>query len=138
MTIDLGSGKCVLSMTLVDLSTGNEQTLFEHEGSRCHFNDDVYFQNYIITLRIDWGDLQNEDPVLDADIYENVSGRKGKKLKNGPWHHTSKEFDQGKNRKIYCFSFQSLRLRLGAKMTFGLSAKIDAILVGPKHDDTEA
>lgn len=138
MTIDLGNGKCVLSMTLVDLSTGNEQTLFEREGSRCHFNDDVYFQNYIITLRIDWGDLQNEDPVLDADIYENVSGRKGKKLKNGPWHHTLKEFDQGENRKIYCFSFQSLRLSLGARMTFGLSAKIDAILVGSKHDDTEA
>jgi hypothetical protein len=41
MAIDLGNGKSVLAMRLLDLSTGKETTLFEREGSRCHFRDDL-------------------------------------------------------------------------------------------------
>ena len=112
MAIDLGKGKNVLSMTLIDLRTGKETTLFEREGKRCHFYEDIYFQNYIITLRIDWGDIRNTDPVLDADIYQNDSGKKGKRLRNGHWHNTLKEFDEDYNRKIYDFSFDQLELKL--------------------------
>ena len=135
MPIDLGNGKNVLSMTLFDLRTGKETTLFEHEGSRCHFYKDICFENYIITLRIHWDDIKNGDPVLDADIYPNISGKKGKKkLRNGPWHHTLKEFDEIENRKIYDFSFKQLNIRLTAKMTFSLSVGMDAILVRKTHD----
>ena len=128
MAIDLGKGKNVLSMTLIDLSTGKETTLFERQGSKCHFNEDIYFQNYIITLRIDWGDIRNSDPVLDADIYQNESGNKGEKLRNGHWHHTLKDFDEDDNLKLYYFSFDQLKLKLAAKMTFSLSVRMDAIL----------
>ncbi|MBI5048446.1 MAG: hypothetical protein HZB54_05840 [Deltaproteobacteria bacterium] len=138
MPIDLGNGKNILSMTLIDMNSGKEITLYEREGSRCHFHEDIYFEGYIITLRVDWGDMWNTDPVLDADIYQNVSGKKGKKLRNGNWHHTLKEFDANENRKIYDFSFNHLKLRFGAKMSFSLSLSIDAILVKENYDEPKA
>jgi hypothetical protein len=129
MPIDVLNGKTVLSISLIDLHTGKETALFERTGSRCHFNDDIFCEDYIITLRIDWGDIRNADPVLDADIYQNNSGKKGKKLKNGPWHHTLKEFNENENRKIYDFSFNHLKLKLSAKMAFSLPVGMDVILV---------
>ena len=134
MSISLEDGKSVLSMTIVDIDSGKEQVLFEREGRRCLFNDDIYFEGYIITLRIDWSDIRNTDPVLDADIYRNHSGQKGKKLRNGIWHQTEKQFDVKENRKIYEFVFNDLRLRLGAKMSFSVPASMDAILVKAGHD----
>ena len=138
MAIDLGNGKNILSMTLVDMSSGKEKTLLERQGSRCHFYEDIYFEGHIITLRVDWGDIRNTDPVLDADIYQDISGRKGKKLRNGSWHHTLKESNANENRKIYHFSFNHLRLRLGAKMSFSLSVSMDAIIVKEGHDEPGA
>lgn len=41
MAIDLGEGKNVLSMTLIDLNTGKETTLIEREKRRCHFYEDI-------------------------------------------------------------------------------------------------
>lgn len=129
MSIDIGNGTNVLSMVLIDLHTGKETTLFEREGSKCHFYEDIYFEDYIIILRIDWSDIGNADPVLDADIYQNIAGRKGKKLRNGPWHHTLKEFDETENKKIYAFSFNQLTIKLSAKMTCTKTFTADAILV---------
>lgn len=129
MPIDLGNGKAVLSMTLIDISNGKELTLFERESSKCHFHEDIYFGDYIVTLRIDWGDIQNTDPVMDADIYLNDSMKKGKKIKNGSWHHTVKKFDENENKKVYDFTFRDLRLRLSARMNFSLSLGMGAIIV---------
>ncbi|MBN1545261.1 MAG: hypothetical protein JW902_01225 [Syntrophaceae bacterium] len=129
MSIDLGNGKSVVSMTLTDLHTGKVSTLFERKGKRCHFHEDIYFENYIITLRVDWGDIRNTDPVLDADIYRDDSGNKGKKLRNGKWHHTSKQFNEDVNQVVYEFLFDQLKLMLVAKITFALSTGMGAILI---------
>jgi len=137
MAINLGNRKSVLAMRLLDISTGQETTLFEREGSRCHFHDDIYFDHFIITLRVDWGDLRNTDPVLDADIYESIAGQKGRKLRNGPWHHTTKNFVPEENLSVYEFAFQKLRLRLSARITFGLGVGIDAILVDSDGNEGE-
>lgn len=134
MPIDLGGGKSIVSMTLFDLHTGKETTLFEREGSRCQFHEDIYFKGYIITLRVHWGDIRNTDPVLDADIYVDVSDKKGKKIRSGKWHHTLKEFSLRDNLPLYEFEFNQLRLRLGAVMTFALSVGMDAIIVSADED----
>ena len=129
MAIALGNGKNILSMTLIDLSSGKETHLFERSESRCHFLEDINYQQYIITLRIDWGDIRDTDPVLDADIFQNNNGKKGKRLKNGKWHHTLKQFDEQSNKKIYEFSFRDLKLRLSAQMTFSLAVGMDGIII---------
>ncbi len=130
MAIDLGCGKSVLFMSLLELNSGDEMTLFERTGSRCHFSDDIFFDRYIITLRVHWDDIRNTNPVLDSDIYENVSGSKGRRLRNGPWHHTMKNFIPEENLAVYDFVFRELRLRLSAKMTFAVGVSMDAIIVG--------
>ena len=137
MSIDLGGGRSIFSITLVDLDTEEKATLFERKGSKCHFYEDIFLKDYIISLRIDRGDIRNTDPVLDADIYENISGKKGRRLKNGPWHHTTKQFDDKEDQKIYDFSFNDLRLRLGARMTFLKTFRVDGVIVENKDDSSQ-
>jgi len=129
MSIRLGNGKKISAMTITDVDSGAQKNLFEREGSKCYFNEDIYFENYMITLRIDWGDIEKGDPVLDADIYCGYSGIKVKKLKNGPWHHTVKNFDVNANRKIYEFDFKNLKLRLTSQWTVEIEHSTDSFLV---------
>ena len=84
---------------------------------------------------MDWSDIQNTDPVLGADIYENNSGEKGRKLRNGQWHHTQKELNIEEGRKVHDFTFENLILCLAAKMSFGLSVQMDTILVKQNNGD---
>jgi hypothetical protein len=87
---------------------------------------------------MDWGDIRNTDPGLDSDIYENVSGNKGRRLRNGPWHHTIKNFIPDENLAVYDFVFRELRLRLSAKMTFAVGVSMDAIIIGLNSKEGEA
>lgn len=129
MAIDLGNGKHVLSMKLVDTNTGKERTLFEREGRYCHFVDDIEHEDLIIRLRIDWKDIRNSDPVLDAQIYRRILNQKPKEIpKRSEWHHTIKKCDQGSNMKIYEFEFHEVNLKLRAEARFSISTSIDAIL----------
>ena len=92
----------------MDLDTNKEETLYEREGSNCSFKHFFSYNNYSIQLRLDWDDLTNEDPTLDADI---VDQKSGKLIKNGKWHHTKLEF-LNSDRKIYTFMFQEIKLGL--------------------------
>lgn len=136
MPIQIGNSKNILSMKLVNIDNNEEMPLFERTGSRCHFNKEICFCDYIIYLRVDWGCIKNSDPVLDADIYRNISGSKGKRIKNGSWHHTEKRYDQDSNRIIYLFKFQNLQLRLMSQISVAMGVGLDAILV--REDEKEA
>jgi hypothetical protein len=128
MAIQVGPSKKILSMKLVNVDTGEEVLLFEREGSRCHFRKEIYFDNYIIHLRIDWDDIYNGNPVLDADIYKEEKGKR-KKMRNGVWHHTRKDHDSATDSLIYLFEFENLRLPLSAQTSVATGTSLDAILV---------
>lgn len=51
MAIEIGNGKKALSMTIVNIDTKDEMLLYERAGSRCFFNNNIFFGEYIITLR---------------------------------------------------------------------------------------
>jgi hypothetical protein len=119
----------ILSMTLVNIDTNDEMFLFERKGRKCHFNKEILTDDYIIYLRVDWGDIKNSDPVLDAQIYRNISGKRGKKIRYGSWHHTEKTYDQDSNSIIYLFRFKNLQLRLMSKISVAMGVGLDAILV---------
>ena len=123
-------------MKLINIDTNEEMPLFERTGNRCHFNKEILTNDYIIYLRVHWGKIKNSDPVLDADIYRNISGTKGKRIKNGSWHHTEKRYDQDSNRIIYLFKFKNLQLRLMSQMSVGMGVGLDAILA--REDEQEA
>ncbi len=136
MPIQIGKSKQILSMKLMNIDTNKEMPLFERVGSRCHFNEEILTDEYIIYLRVDWGDIKNSDPLLDADIYRNIAGAKGERIKNGSWHHTEKKYDQDSNQIIYLFKFGNLQLHLMSQISVAMSVGVDAILV--REDEKDA
>lgn len=82
-----------------------------------HFYKIIIFGKYKIQLRLDWGDIQNGEPVLDADIWREHTGKK-EHLRNGDWHHTLKEFNKDIGQKIYIFTFKGIKLFLSTIKTF--------------------
>jgi len=129
MGIKLDDGRSIISMVLINTDTGEESQLFERTGSRCYFHEEIHFGNYIINLRIDWGDIQDSDPILDADLYQKSEGKKNRKIKNSIWHHTKKKYDPNTGLKTYNFSFNNLQLRLIAQMSVSIGVSMDAIIV---------
>lgn len=120
MSVKINDSTRVLAMKFIDTDTNEERPLFERENSKCFFiKDDLDFGDYIITLRIDWGDMNEREPILDADIYKKIQGRKKKKIKNGHWHHTKKELDSSANSYRYLFVFKERTLPLISQTTVG-------------------
>ncbi len=106
----------IISIKLVNLNDNSERLLYERKASKCHFAKEFNFGDYKVQLRLDWSDIRDGYPTLDADIWSISSG---KQLKNGPWHHTQKTIDPNTNTRIYGFRFKNLKLRLISKTTVG-------------------
>ena len=122
----------IIKATMINADNNEELLLFEKEGSRCHFRKEFEHQGYIISLRLDWGDVVNGEPKLDADIWRK-SKNKNNRLRNGEWHHTTKEFDEKIGVHIYLFEFQNLRLRLATRTTVGKRLSCSAVIVKPSQ-----
>jgi len=121
----LDPGTEVKSVEFIDANTNEKFPLLERIGSRCHFRNPIKYKNYSIQLRLDWDDIDKYgEPVLDADIWTEVNGRKLFKRK-GVWHHTKKEVDSKTNQLKYIFKFESLELHIITKKTIAkfLTAK---------------
>lgn len=129
MAIKLPDGRTSLKTVLVDRSSGREIVLFEREGSRCQFAVDYPYNTYIIALRVDWGDLEKGDPVLDADIFLNAGGSRGKRIANAEWHHTRLTPTSSGDLRIYAFRFKGLTLELIARKSLALTVGVSACIV---------
>ena len=83
--------------------------------------DDFFFGRFHITLRLDWGGLDDnfQEPTLDADVYifdEKTGKRKKYKAKKKEWHHT--EIEKIPEEKFkYRFSFHELELIFERRIT---------------------
>jgi len=106
----------IISVSMIDAKVGTESELFEREGSRCHFNEVFQFKDYFIQLRLDWDDLRNGEPTLDADIWKELPTGE-KRARNGEWHHTEKENNPEIDETVYTFEFQNLKLYLKTRKT---------------------
>lgn len=116
MAIDIGENTEITEVILIDLKKGMETKLFEKPGSRCHFNETFKYNEYYIQLRIDWKDLVNGDPTLDADIYKIIHGKKVfLKKKDTEWHRTHRELNDEMGLHVYAFKFEDLELCLNIK-----------------------
>lgn len=120
---------------MINMDDGTETKLDEIRGSKCHFHRTFDYQDYIIQLRLDWDDVVTGDPMLDADIWRKPKSKRTR-LRNGPWHHSKKEYDAASMRNIYTFRFNSLKLRLGTKTTAVKDIKCDVrIRKAPEKQD---
>ena len=110
---------------MVNLDTCEEAILYTREHNRCHFREWFSYKNYEIQLRLDWKDISNGEPKLDADIKDKNTDRL---IRKGRWHHTKIEYDAQAKRKTYTFDFEDLKLRLYIIRTMGKTFTSDAIL----------
>lgn len=131
MSIKLPDNRNALHTVLLERATGVEHVLFEREGRFCHFAVEYPHKEHIVCLRVDWRDLEDGDPTLDADIYENVEGAKGRKLPNREWHHTRLTATAPGEVRAYAFRFRDLALDLVARKTLSVSASVSAYIVDP-------
>ena len=129
MAFQLPDGRIALKTVLINRSSGREEILFELEGSLNHFAQDIAHGEYIIRLRIDWKDLWEGEPTLDADIFKNDAGKAGKKLRNQEWHHTRLTPTTSGDIRAYQFQFKDLKLDLIARKSLAISASLDAYIV---------
>lgn len=120
MVYKKSQGDLVIKVEFEDVSSGVRKELLERNSSQCPFYYKFKHRDYYVQLRLDWSDLVNGEPMLDADIWKEAGGQK-KALRNGEWHHTKKEYHSEYNRNVYIFEFEDLRLVLGTKTT---SAKL--------------
>jgi len=123
-----GNNIDIVECVLINLEDSSESKLFEREDSKCHFREGIHFGQYIIQLRLDWTDMRNNEPVLDADIYVKPKSSRSK-LRNGSWHHTVKRYNTEIDGCVYLFEFQSLRLRLSIRRKMAIALKSDVRIV---------
>jgi len=120
----------ITSVTMINMDNDIESELFEITGSKCHFNKEFEYKDYLIQLRLDWNDIVNGDPVMDADIWRKPKCRKNR-LRNGRWHHSEKKFDSASGRNIYMFEFENFKLRLGTKASVAKILRCDLRVIKP-------
>ena len=124
----LNNSTQIISVELINIDDGKESTLFERRGSKCHFNEVFHFQDYFIQLRLHWADVKSGEPMLDADIWTEINGKKNFQ-KKGSWHHTEKKLDEKTGKKVYTFKFKNLILHLITEKTMAKTFTGDAILM---------
>lgn len=129
----LNNSTQIISVELINIDDGKVSTLFERQGSKCHFNKVFRFQGYSIQLRLDWDDVRSGEPTLDADIWTESNGKKSF-LKRGSWHHTEKKLDEKTGKKVYTFRFRNLRLRLITRKTMAkdLTFRVAFVRLAPE------
>lgn len=125
----LDPGTEIKSVEFIDVNTNEKIPLFERIGSHCHFRDKIKYKNCFVQLRLDWGDIDKYgEPVLDADIWTEVNGKKLFKRK-GVWHHTKKERDKKTNQWKYIFKFKNLELHLITRKAIAKSLTAKANII---------
>ncbi len=119
----------VVSATLINLATRQEQKLSLRADSGCHFADRFSYGDYEIGFRFDWGDLDvNGNPTLDADFFKPGQTKPIREMRNHPSHHTEKVFDPSVPEWTYNFEFQNLKLSCVLRVTRQRGGTIDCLV----------
>ena len=101
-------------LSLINANTKEELVLNKSKKTKCHYSEEFEYGEYILHLRIDWEDVRNGHPTLDADIWKKPKSH-DTRLENDKWHHNEITIDSYGN-KSYHFNFEGLKLELKVKM----------------------
>lgn len=136
--IRLTLGKFVLKVELFDLVKNEQIQTFHREGKHCTFSTAILHGDFELSLRLDWGDLQEGEPMLDLDVVRITAEgiRNVLKPKQIPQHHTSLSGLPAGNDtpRTYDLKYQGLSLRIVAKKSFALTVGLDAFVVNPHEN----
>lgn len=111
------------SATIVFLNSGESKTLGTKPASVCHFFDPFQVENDIITLRLDWSELDEYGhPTLDADFVDkNTNKKRSLKGERKEAHHTS---SSGKGGRNYAWEFKGYKRPFQVMVTWLLSGTV--------------
>ena len=130
-------GKYVLAVELYDLTANEKIGTFHRDGSRCTFSEIVQHRDFELRFRLDWGDLEDGEPILDLDVnrVEPDGTRKLVQPKRNPQHHTTlSSLKPGSNvPRTYDLEYAGLTMRLVAKKSFAIGAGLSIYIVDPDH-----
>lgn len=92
----------ITSIDLIDLLTGNKINNSGKSSITCNVFEERWITPTMkLILRIDWGDIKNGEPTLDADVYiKSKNGFEQYEFNKKVWHHT----EIGSER-VYTFNF---------------------------------
>jgi hypothetical protein len=130
--IHLPLGKRVLAVELFDLNTNSKVATYHREGSRCTFTNEIPHGQFRLVFRLDWGDLDNGEPMLDMDVWrelEDGSLRRVPPKKNLSHHTGLSPLAEGTGTRLYDIEYEGLSLRLVAKKTFAISVGLSICIV---------
>jgi hypothetical protein len=134
--IRLSLEKSVLAVELFDLLANSRVGTYHREGSRCTFTDEIAHAQFRIVLRLDWGDMNDAEPMLDMDVVRIWEDGTLARLapKKNPSHHTrlSALLPGSTEPRFYDIEFEGLSLRLVARKTFAISVSLSAYIVDPE------
>jgi len=103
-----------------------EEVLTTRADSYCHFFGEFDAGEYRVQLRLDWRDRDsNDNPTLDADIYDRVTGKKVRSLAAVKAHHTRSV--SGDTRE-YVWQFEDVDLRLRVEVAWEVRV-CDAVIL---------
>lgn len=132
-SIHLPLGKSVLAVELYDIVSGKQIFTFHRDGKYCTFAEEIPHKDFILTLRLDWGALNEGDPTLDLDVTRLLPDgtRKRIKPKRNPQHHTtlSPLRPDSKEPRTYDLEYEGLTMRLFSKKSFAVRAEMSAYIV---------
>ena len=135
LPIQLSLEKSVLAVELFDLIADKRVVTFHRPGSRCTFTKEISHGSFRITLRLDWGDLNDGEPTLDMDVERIQEAGALRKIrpKSNPSHRTrlSDLVPGSINPRFYDIKYEGLTLRLVARKTFAASVSLSAFIVDP-------
>ena len=124
----------MVSVRTVNLDTNEEEFLHEYPfKKRCRFAKEFSHGNFEIYLRLDFEDIRNGEPMLDAQIKDKTTGKFLETRRGPPWHHTEMKYEDQAGRKVYRFEFGDLRRVLYIIRTMEISFSADACLKEEKR-----
>jgi len=131
--IRLSLEKGVLAVEMYDLASSRAIAMVARERGRCSFAKEFPHGPFLITLRLDWGQMEDGEPTLDMDVkYRRPDGIfKVVPPKKNPHHHTrlSAPLPGNLEPRLYDVEYKGLRLRLVARKTFATVVSLSAHVV---------
>jgi hypothetical protein len=109
--------KRIARAVATDLATGQIQNLVRN--GRCHFFQRFRSGSYDVQLRLDWDDLVEGFPRLDADFYDSVTNVIDKSMKGHLAHHTNAEPSQ--DTQSYVWEYEDSRRHLRIDLSWWAS-----------------
>lgn len=114
----------IARVEVTDLETGETTELATRPASVCLFFDRFNAGDFLVQLRLDWGDIDaNRHPTLDADFLDPVTEKLDRSMRGHPAHHSHAA---GSGPRVYEWLFEDVAQHFAVAVAWSASGRVDA------------